>query len=238
VLYTKDKKTLVKCPPKKTSLVAIPEGVTTIGENSFKLCDQIESIDIPDSVTEMNVGTAFLYSSFEGCANLTSFNVSNGNETYQSIDGNLYSKDGTKFVCYAPGKTATEFTVPSHVTIIEPQAFNSSKLESIIVPDSVTSIEGYAFMGCENLKSIAIGSGYKGIGLFSPFSGNENLKRIDFSRSVKVVAIGNTTASKVFGGTHDALQIKVPANLYVDWVSDSQWSEIADRIVKEFSNTL
>jgi len=44
------------------------------------------------------------------------------------------------------------------------EAFESSGLESVTIPDSVVYISSGAFSGCRNLKTVTIGSGIKGIG--------------------------------------------------------------------------
>lgn len=107
------------------------------------------SIRIPASVTYIG-GRAF-----EGCASLTSIEVDEKNEYYKSIDGNLYSKDGTTLVQYAIGKTDTSFTIPENVTTISYSAFRScASLKSVTIPENVTSIDTYAFYNCTALIEI------------------------------------------------------------------------------------
>lgn len=91
---------------------------------------------------------------FEMCPNLTEITVSEANEHYKSVDGNLYSKDGKALVKYAVGKTDTSFIVPDGVTSIEAYAFfNCKSIESVTIPESVTDIELGAFYGCDSLDS-------------------------------------------------------------------------------------
>jgi len=69
-------------------------------------------------------------------------------------------------------------TLPNGVTSIGDKAFQQCrKLESINIPNGVTNIGDYAFSGCENLKSIIIPSSVKYIGS-GAFSGCANLKSI------------------------------------------------------------
>ncbi len=131
--------------------ISIPNGVTTIEDDAFSHCYSLTEIVIPDSVT--SIGN----SAFDYCVNLTSISVNENNANYQSIDGNLYSKDGTTLIQYTIGKTATEFAIPDGVATIEGGAFsNCDSLTEIVIPDSVTSIGNFAFGSCNNLTSISV----------------------------------------------------------------------------------
>ncbi len=130
--------------------VVIPDCVTSIGYSAFYNCSSLTSITIPNTVT--SIGS----SAFSGCSSLSSIIVDEDNTTYKSIDGNLYSKNGTTLIQYAIGKTDSSFTIPNHVTSIGGWAFsNCSSLASITIPNSVTSIGGWAFDGC-SIKNATI----------------------------------------------------------------------------------
>ena len=131
--------------------ITIPNSVTTIGVSAFSYCTNLTSITIPDSVT--SIGNY----AFWDCKNLTAINVDKNNTHYKSIDGNLYSKDGTTLIRYAIGKTDTTSTIPDHVTTIGVSAFSyCTNLTSVTIPNSVTSIGRSAFAHCKNLTSITI----------------------------------------------------------------------------------
>ena len=77
------------------------------------------------------------------------------NENYSSINGNLYSKEGTVLIQYAGAKTATDFIVPKGVAIILKNAFNGAEhLEAVNLSESVEELEQYSFRYCSNLTSI------------------------------------------------------------------------------------
>ena len=102
---------------------------------------------------------------FESCVSLCEINVSEGNEHYCSIDGNLYSKDRKTLIQYAIGKKAEAFAIPESVTKINSFAFGDSQnLLSIIVPNSVENIGRWAFAGCNSLTEITIPRAVKSIG--------------------------------------------------------------------------
>ena len=165
--------------------VIIPASVTSIGESAFEGCESLTSVDIPASVVSMGQRV------FSRCNLLTSITVSNDNPAYQSIHGNLYTKDGTTLIQYTIGKTETSFTIPDFVTNIDVGAFsncgslisveipnsvtrissgafsNCSLLTSVEIPDSVTSIERGAFSKCGSLISVAVPDSVTSIGAFA-----------------------------------------------------------------------
>ena len=73
-------------------------------------------------------------------------------EYYQTIDGNLYSKDGKTLLRYDPGNDSTSFVVPDFVESIGEYAFCAcDSLESIIIPESVVNIGDCAFASLDSV---------------------------------------------------------------------------------------
>ena len=139
--------------------IEIPNSVTSIGDSAFYGCTSLTSIEIPNSVT--SIGNSAFYS----CDSLASITVSENNNSYKSIDGSLYSKDGKELIQYALGKKETIFAIPSGVTSIGDYAFSSCKsLTRIVIPNSVTSIGKNAFCFCDSLTSINISQNVPSIG--------------------------------------------------------------------------
>lgn len=126
--------------------VVIPDGVTSIGYQAFWYCDALTSVVIGKGVTSMAQYAIYM------CPSLTSIAVSDGNTSYKSIDGNLYTYDGTTLIQYAIGKADTSFVIPDDVTSIGFSAFSGcTSLTSVVIGDGVTSIGASAFSGCESL---------------------------------------------------------------------------------------
>ncbi len=107
----------------------IKDGTRIIADEAFEEHTGLESIIIPNSVT--NIGLlAFGY-----CESLTELSIGNnvtsiGNSAFEGCN------------------SVTSVTIPNSVTIIGNSAFyNCGKLANIDIPSSVTSIGGYAFGG-------------------------------------------------------------------------------------------
>ncbi len=108
--------------------------VISIGERSFEGCENLTSIEIPNSVT--SIGN----NAFSGCSNLTSIVIPN---SVTNIGDSAFSG------C----RSLTSIIIPNSVTSIGYWAFlNCTNLASIEIPNSVTSIGYRAFYDCDSLK--------------------------------------------------------------------------------------
>ena len=181
ILFYKDGTTIVSCPAAKSGSVTIPNGVTTIADFAFSSCSKMTGITLPDSLksigylafydcsglTNLTIpgGVANIDSSMVAfCGNLTSINIDSSNSTYKSIDGMVFSKSGTTFVCCPEGKSGY-LTIPDGVTSIESMAFAyCQRLKGITIPVSVTSIGDYAFGNCSVLLSMTVPNSVTSIG--------------------------------------------------------------------------
>lgn len=126
------------------------KGIEIIELGRFNNLPYLKSITIPDCVKIKESGI------FSRCPNLENIIVSDNNPIFKSIDGILFSKNAEIIFRYPEGKRNTEYTIPISVTTIGRCAFENSRLQSIIIPDSVEYIELAAFQNCDFLSSVVI----------------------------------------------------------------------------------
>ena len=151
--------------------INIPKSVTSIEAQAFNGCNRLASINIPEGVTiieryvfsdcynltKINIPakvTSIEEYAFLGCSSLTAITVDERNTVYDSRgECNAIIKTESNTLIQGCAYTI----IPESVTSIEDYAFyGCSKLTTITIPASVTSIGSYTFYGCTNLTSINI----------------------------------------------------------------------------------
>lgn len=119
----------------------------------------METVSIPSTVT--SIGKL----AFNGAKTLTAINVNAENQAFKSIDSVLYTYDMSTLVAYPAGKTDTSFAVPAEVKVIAQNAFAyAANLQTITLPDGLTSIGDGAFSYCSALTTVNIPAGVTSLG--------------------------------------------------------------------------
>lgn len=134
VLYSNDKKTLVKYPMGKSSLsYVIPNSVTSIGKNAFSY-SSVEDIVLPESLK--TIGS----SAFTNCKTLKGINLPN-------------SLNKIGYMAFWGCRSIMSITIPSEMSEIESYLFyDCVNLRECSIGRSVTTIASDAFTNCTTLQ--------------------------------------------------------------------------------------
>jgi hypothetical protein len=119
--------------------ITLPPGLLEMQTYEFYGAVNLETIEIPASVTSLGSFP------FYRASNLRSITVDPNNLTYKSIDGVLFSKDGTSLLTYPDGRTETSFVIPDGTVTIPTQWVAANPfLRTLTIPSSLQSIDyGY-----------------------------------------------------------------------------------------------
>lgn len=112
------------------------------------------------------------------------------NPYYKTIDGALFTKDGTVLIKY-PSSRAGHYDIPEGTTTIASRAFYSCELSSVTIPSSMRQILPKAFAECKKLSSVDIRDGIKDLGIGRStllFYNCNSLKHIEIPSSVQIIA--------------------------------------------------
>ena len=138
--------------------ITIPESVTTIGMNAFKSCNTLTDLHIPLSVTSIGDGA------FNSCRSLTNLTVAEGHSRY-TIDNERYKclidKTNKKLI---QGMSDSVIPLDGSVTSLGDYCFTNTNIQSVQIPELVTTIPAHAFSWCGQLSSVKFPSTLRTLG--------------------------------------------------------------------------
>ena len=152
--------------------IKIPSKVKTIGEKAFGYCSSLKDIDLPESIETLGLG-------FIGGTQIEEIQIP---KSLKSGSSALYGANELKKVEFEEG-TETIITGICEVNYFN---YSENKIEEIIIPDGVTEIERYAFVGCTNVKEINLPETLETIGYYA-FGSCTGLESIKIPSKVKTI---------------------------------------------------
>ena len=166
--------------------------ITSVGDAAFKDCTALKEIKSTESITELGASV------FEGC---TSLNDIEFPETVTEVPAR----------CFAGCTALTEVKPHKNLKGVAGDAFEGSAYElnaedgalffgrvvygnkgavkDIVIPEDISIIEDYAFLGCDYIETVTLGEDVEEIGLYA-FQNCVNLKAFDCDDALGVVSAG------------------------------------------------
>ncbi len=196
--------------------VVLGDSVASIGRYAFDYCSSLTSIVIPDSIT--SIGDEAFYD----CISLKDIYYTGNVEGWCNISFGPWRSNPMYLGenLYFDGELVTEIVIPDTVTQINDYAFyGCDNLTSVVIGDSVTSIGGWAFRDCANLTSVVIGDSVTSIG-GSAFYNCDSLTSIVIPDGV--TSIGHEAFRDCDGLTIYCEAESQPDNWASDWNPDNR----------------
>lgn len=151
------------------------------------------------------------------------FVVSSTSKNYMVVEGSLLSKDGTILYahpsapadgvfrvldsvkilgwwCMFSNEGITHIELPAGLQRIEDYAMAYTGIDELIMPDSVTEVQGYICYKCPNLKKVVIGDSLKELGQqvgWNCFYECTSLEELTLGSSLEIIGNGSFAYSKI-----------------------------------------
>lgn len=210
--------------------ITISEGIMDILANAFANCSSLTSADIANSVRAID------YMAFSNCSALTSLtmgvtDIIGGDafgycEALQSVHytGNITDWCGITFE-----SEASNPLYYAHNLYI-----NDQLVTELAIPEGITTINDYAFIGCNNITSITIPGTVTSIGEYAfNNEGNQPLTTLTLLTANPPIISGNT-----FSNINYSTTITVPDGSKDAYLADSNWKYLFDLTSDEISGTI
>ena len=151
--------------------VAVPDGLTTIGERAFAGNTALEEVIVPEGVRSIEAGC------FDSCTHLRSVRLP---RTLWHIGARAFR-----------GCTSLESLVlPGEVSSIGADAFRScSSLARVVLPDSLKHLEDGAFSNCAALQEVLFSESLRELGRYS-FKDCASLVEVFLPEGLEVIPEG------------------------------------------------
>lgn len=131
--------------------IYIPASVTGIGENAFKGCTSLESVELPGSLKEIRAWT------FDYCTGLKSVSIpSSITRIGQDAFGHCNNLKEVHIYDLAAWCNISLWPHDNPLYYAHHLFLDEEEIKDLVIPETVTSINQYAFEGCSGLTSVTI----------------------------------------------------------------------------------
>ena len=112
-----------------------------IGKGQFRICNNLEIIEIGDSLREIGAYA------FHKCPALWYIRMPKANAHFRAIDGVLYSADTAALALYPCKHDGEEFVLPEEVRALRSSSLRAVNLRKLVLPKGLSQIENELFGG-------------------------------------------------------------------------------------------
>lgn len=192
LLYTKDMKMLISCPRGKRGVIAIPEGVETLANASFGICNRLTEIQLPSTIRKIGYGYG-RYAGFHYCLNLEKVNIPEGVETLEA---------GTFRNCHK----LTSITLPKSLKYLDlnyKRDENDTRQIEVFGPMYSLKELNMEDTGIETIEGVYYESGYG----TTPFAAPIPLENLRLPKNIKVIG------KNAFYGVNPPTELHLPATI-------------------------
>lgn len=138
--------------------VYFSEGLQTIESGAFSMCPELDTVKFSSTIMELGAGV------FAGDDELSGVLLGK-NSYFVMSDGALYSRDGSELIQVFAGRLGDTFNIPESVSSIERYAFwGCDDLEYVGLSSHLSEIPEYSFSNCSNLKEVSVPYSIRKIG--------------------------------------------------------------------------
>ncbi len=208
------------------SSVTLPTTLTSIGNNAFDNCLSLKTIIIPSKVKTIGE------KAFHACLNMTSFTVSQGNQSFAAVNGALYNKAKDTLICFPAGKKGS-VTIPSGVTKITEYAFEQCmELTDVTLPKGLQTIGDWAFASCDKLTKVVIPDSVTSVG-------SHVFAYSDLLKEAAVPAKATSIGAGAYIGPNKLTKAHIPGTVSVIGEEAFKWDyELSDLTIQHGVTTI
>lgn len=158
--------------------VIIPDSVEKVGPGAFEGCTALTSVEIGENVSSWGSGV------FANCSSLATVTIDQDNEYLTYYNGAIYNGNMTMLYQVLPAREGDNYVMPDTVESIDTYAFwNLQNTKNVMVSDKVVSIPKQAMSSMGSVENVVIQNMTTGIGERA-VANNANLKQVVIPASV------------------------------------------------------
>lgn len=193
----------------------IPEGVIGIENYAFQGMENLHSVTLPSTLSEIGAYA------FYNCHNLENIY---GDCVSDDHKGLVFGKEFRKLIIT---KGVIKYVVQDGIERIGYNAFSESpELEEVILPDCVSELGGYDFAFCPKLKKVVLSSGLERVLSYNPFLHSPDIEEIYFRSYIPPIY----NDDQFYTSDCEHLTVYVPEET-LDLYKNSGWSQYAPYMV-------